>query len=646
MHSPQTDLPRWVFLPQREGEINSDPFSDEFFAGKSLAASLVRESIQNSLDARFGPDPVRVRFTFGTASERLSPAQADRWLAGLWPHLKGRNAGLKDAPDETEPLGSLLVEDFGTRGLRGDPHRTRDDAAGEGPNDFFYFWRNLGRSGKKESDRGRWGLGKSVFPASGRLHTIFGLTRRANDGRTLLYGQSVLGTHSTDQGHWTSFGFFGHVRDAGLADELALPVEDPEILADFARDFGLSRRDESGFSVVILHPPAELRAEEVFQHSILHFFYPILAGDLVVEVVNEGFTTTISQATIREHARALRFDGRARHKGESLAALMDMAAAVQTFPVTDLIPVARARLTDKPRWKESPLPEASLDGLQQRFEAGGLVGFRVPVRIRRVGSEIEPTYFDAFLQRDDNLKRGEFHFIRQGITITDVTNPPRHKVRAMLVANDRTICQFLGDAENPAHTQWEERNKHFQNRYDNGVLLLRFVITSLGELTEYLLQAREGMDADLLSHLFYVEAEETAADPVPVARVGSRDERGEKPFSPFAVQVHTSHEPFLLERLEGGFVVRANTAVGRPPGSLRIEVAYEVRRGDPFNKYSPLDFDLSANSLRVTVEGAKLREHGPNWLEIAVFADTFTVRVQGFDPRRDVRVRAFEPVES
>ena len=86
--------------------------------------------------------------------------------------------------------------------------------------------------------------------------------------------------------------------------------------------------------------------------------------------------------------------------------------------------------------------------------------------------------------------------------------------------------------------------------------------------------------------------------------------------------------------------------MGRPPDSLRIEVAYEVRRGDPFNKYSPLDFDLSANSLRVSVEGARVREQGPNWLEIAVFADTFTVRVQGFDPRRDVRVRAFEPVES
>lgn len=75
MLASEADSPRWVFLPQREGEINSDPFSDEFFAGKSLAASLVRESVQNSLDAQHGTDPVRVRFTFppADATGRLPP---------------------------------------------------------------------------------------------------------------------------------------------------------------------------------------------------------------------------------------------------------------------------------------------------------------------------------------------------------------------------------------------------------------------------------------------------------------------------------------------------------------------------------------------------------------------------------------------
>ena len=648
----------WVFLPQREGEINSDPFSDEFFAREELAAALVRESIQNSLDAARldSAEPVRVRFSLGTSDERrLAPERAARWLHGLWPHLLGRNAGLPDPPAETEPLAYLLVEDFGTRGLGGDPLQMREGSPGSAPNDFFYFWRNLGRSGKHDADRGRWGLGKSVFPASGRLHTIFGLTCRAADGRALLYGQSVLGTHATDEGDWTSFGFFGQVRGAGGPDALALPVEEPAVIEEFRRDFGLARGEgEPGFSVVVLHPPAELLAADVRRHAIQHFFYPILAGDLVVEVVDaDGSLARLTGETLREEARNLRFDGRARRSGENLVALMDMAAAVQAFPPAGLVLVPKAGDTDKPRWKDGLLPEPIPAGLQERFETGALVGFRVPVRVRPAGApESSPTFFDVFLQRDETLKSTDFHFIRQGITITDVVKvPPRHRVRALLVAEDRPICRFLGDAENPAHTEWEERNRHFQGQYEEGVSLLRLVRHSPGQLTDYLLQAREGMDPNLLAHLFYLEGEQDPAAPLGILPTtpdtGPRHERGERPFSPFAVpEVQANHEPFVLERQEGGFVVRANVAVGRPPEALCVEVAYEVRRGDPFARYSPLDFDLSAAPLRVTAEGARINRAEANRLDVVILTDDFRLRVQGFDPRRDVRVRAFAPFGS
>ncbi len=81
-------------------------------------------------------------------------------------------------PREAEAMPYLVIEDFGTRGLTGDPHVDPElEPASDIKNDFFYFWRNVGRSNKGEVDRGRWGLGKAVFTVASRIRTIFGITR-------------------------------------------------------------------------------------------------------------------------------------------------------------------------------------------------------------------------------------------------------------------------------------------------------------------------------------------------------------------------------------------------------------------------------------------------------------------------------------
>ena len=155
--------PSWHFREMSRGEINVDPVHDEFFKAQDLADALVRESIQNSLDARRGSSKVRVRFRFGT----LDKETAEKYLRGLEPHIQ---------LPQFAAMPFLAVEDSGTRGLTGDPGEDPElDESRGARNDFYYFWRNVGRSGKGELDRGRWGLGKAVFSVSSRIHTMFGL---------------------------------------------------------------------------------------------------------------------------------------------------------------------------------------------------------------------------------------------------------------------------------------------------------------------------------------------------------------------------------------------------------------------------------------------------------------------------------------
>lgn len=60
--------PIWRFRRMRRDEPDIDPVQEEFFATEELEdlnGALVREAVQNSLDARDGDTPVEVMFSFG-----------------------------------------------------------------------------------------------------------------------------------------------------------------------------------------------------------------------------------------------------------------------------------------------------------------------------------------------------------------------------------------------------------------------------------------------------------------------------------------------------------------------------------------------------------------------------------------------------
>ncbi|MCS7070133.1 MAG: hypothetical protein NZM00_01395, partial [Anaerolinea sp.] len=215
--------PRWDFHPYQRWHVRQDPVQTEFFTSDNVQA-LVRETIQNSLDARLSPaQPVRVRFGFVT----VGPRDYLPYLYGLIPHLEAtlRERGL---PDFSQPLKFLIVEDFNTRGLTGDPSVDTDEQAED--NDFYYFWRNVGRTEKREDVRGRWGLGKAVFHKVSRINTFFGVTLPHGAQRMALLGLSVLRSHDIIDGidsliapyGFMPYGYYGRFDD----DHFALPITD------------------------------------------------------------------------------------------------------------------------------------------------------------------------------------------------------------------------------------------------------------------------------------------------------------------------------------------------------------------------------------------------------------------------------------
>ena len=211
----------WHFQPKGRGYKIRNPIQGEFFATEAIegpAQALVRESIQNSLDARLSDEPVTIRITLAANGDALSPVQVTDYFRDAWPHYQAAGNGLINAPSPRERCPFLVIEDFGTRGLTGDPAQADPDPDPAIKNPFCLFFRAEGLSAKSGTELGRWGVGKFVFPRSSRASTHFGLTVRHDDGRRLLLGASTLKAHriAGDDQMYSPDGLYGRPPHEGF----------------------------------------------------------------------------------------------------------------------------------------------------------------------------------------------------------------------------------------------------------------------------------------------------------------------------------------------------------------------------------------------------------------------------------------------
>jgi hypothetical protein len=303
--------PQWRFREMQPGEINVDPIEGEFFTTEAIGSitdALVREAVQNSLDAARGQEPVTVRFSFYSRPNPTFDTRIirKRYIDGLALHLKSKHAGLQDIPSAAEPMNYLLVEDYGTRGLQGDISQYDDLDDDFKKNDFYYFWRNIGRTRKEATDLGRWGLGKTVFQAASRINSFFGITVRNDDSQMLLMGQSVLKIHKTDSMRYSPYGYFGQFNE-----ELALPVEDQAFIKLFSDHFFVDRIEKPGLSILVPFLDREIQSatftQKFVSSAVKHYFFPILAGKLIVEVKHENKTYKLNATSLDKLLKKSRF---------------------------------------------------------------------------------------------------------------------------------------------------------------------------------------------------------------------------------------------------------------------------------------------------------------------------------------------------
>ena len=269
---------KWYFGVETGRDDGPNDAMAQNFRDEAPWASLIRESIQNSLDAVYdGSQPVRVEFLF----KELSRASFPNFFE-LEDHIQGcldyypqnQNAQKKFTPmlkffeegreNEEKKLGYIKVSDFNTRGMN-----YVEDAT-DSP--FYAFVQAAGVTVKSDSaSGGSYGFGKAAYFNISPISTILVSTRTVGN-KQFFEGVSALCTHKCNNVKYTSVGFYSNNEREPISknDEIPVPF----------------RRTEPGTDVLIMgiEQAGETDFTEMIEAVIRNFWLAIQSNKLEVKI--------------------------------------------------------------------------------------------------------------------------------------------------------------------------------------------------------------------------------------------------------------------------------------------------------------------------------------------------------------------------
>ena len=601
-----------------------------------LNDALVREVIQNSLDAKAGDEPVKVCFSIQNLSEIGDHAveMLRDNIAPLKPHFE---ACYIHVPKESS-IRVLTIEDFNTNGLTGSVDQKNPDE------NFTNFWRVVGKSKKEGQQGGRWGLGKLVFSSSSQIRTFFGVTRRDGDAKPYTMGQVLLEHHKVEGTPYRPHGFWHDGRSE--PDNIQMPTTDEGDLAFLETISNTRRRKRNGLSIIIPFIHNSIDELEIVRSVMRNYYFPIISGHLVVDVGYKGKVLSINSSSFESIFAKTNMDS----KHIPVSFLYDVSRSIE-----DTHEVIESKVMDSSEFSKASLEVDQIEQLKTQFNEGSMLHVIVPVILTRMNGEFKYGRFHVFLQSVKSEPQFSF-FARGPILLTAEKSKISGQVRAGIIAeyND-PVSEFLGDAETPSHTKLNYRATRLLERWERPSPIINAIRNSLKALFDIVAEQEDTEDSDALSYFFSIkelqkrrkgkkrkksttegEGEEGSPDPPP-------------PPTPVGFVIAKNPDGFTL-------VSTTDAETWEFPREVRITMAYDMVGGNPLNYYSPYDFDLyDPASTTVESNGGEINENHPvqkqnakekeskyesNEMVFTVHEHNFRLSVKLLDLNRDLFVQA------
>ena len=618
----------WRFTKHEPSQPIRDPIEGEFFQQEDddrTARHLVRESIQNSLDAKIDGEQVKVRFTFG----KLSDIPSFRLYAGLKRHLEAPRNGLNNPPGPEDGVRFLTIEDFGTFGLTGNTAQVADTETVE-ENRFYYFWRNVARTGKGKGTLGTWGLGKTVFPASSQINTFIGLTNRFGETDSHLMGMTVIKSHQLGGTQYDPYGYY-----ARWTERTPFPITDEAAIREFQNNFHIERRKgQSGLSIVIPHIVEEFTVEMLRREVTEHYFWPILKGDLVVEI-QEDVSTDPEHYIDRQHLISEIELARNTNIDRELSDTIELGlwASSDPAPHARVFQPSSGPAAD---WESATWSAKGLESLIERVEGNEPFAVRIGVRFENLSGGNQVHFANLYVKPVSyNVQRNSY-FCRQGINVSNACRANPFHFVCLIVVEKGELANLLSTSENPSHTSFGMTDA-LRDDYPRGTLQTIQFLRRAPQAVARLISERDlETDGGLFADVFWKPAKDRIVKPEPKPDNGDDTDPPPPPPPP-----PPRIPAYDLRQSTDGFGVSDNPNYEDSLEYVDIRVGYASTSGNAIKNHSPWDFDFanpSRSSISISVAGCKWKVIESNHIRLFEIQREFEINVKGFDNRRDLAV--------
>lgn len=592
----------WKFREIQVGELEKNPQESEFFKSDNPSDSLVREFVQNSLDAILNEnEKIKINFTFGYKQKN----EFYKFIDGLVPHLESSGYMTPQIKHITK-IPFLTIEDFNTTGLDGptEPQEINSN--------FYNFWWREGISKKEGKKAGRWGLGKITYHNTSKIRTIWGLTSRCDDNKQLLLGKCSLKVHKIENIRYPYYGYY--------AETNYLPISNEAKLIEFKKMFSLTRKNENGFSLVLPFYNDEISYNLILKAIIINYSFAILYNMLEVNFKDIDKNLHLNSENLVEVAiNKINWQDTAWEKIDVKAFLIFISEALSNKQYYDINHTINTKEIDNESFGNNYVI------IKDKFENGDILCFKIPVQIKKIGFQPVNSYFRIIIKKDIDINKPQELYVRSGITISGIKTLGNRPIRSILIADDSPIESFLGDSETPAHTEWNERTEGFKEKYIDAVATLRAIKKTLNNIVELLDKPPQELQKDLLHDIFSIPFSETDD-------ISKVKDKTKKPV----VDVNKKNRDFIVRKIPGGFNISLVNAEQAFPRKAILKIAYDIRSGNPFKKYDKLDFDLYEDKIEIYFSNCTITKKENNVIEFNIINDKMNMELLGFDPNRDL----------
>tara|TARA_B110000858_G_C17801341_1_gene475474 strand:- start:1264 stop:3246 length:1983 start_codon:yes stop_codon:yes gene_type:complete len=647
----------WHFNQLGNGILQKMDYEDAFDSDiAEISSSLGREIIQNSLDA-VADKTKPVKLSFRWYSD-IPESSFDPYINQLIPKLK-RMELIDDLKIDLKKPSILVIEDSNTTGLTGklDPVGKEIDDS----NPYIGFFYKLGISNKKGSTSGgNKGIGgRAVSAMASNLNTMFAVTKRNDDDKTLLKGL-CLGVHFEENDiQYQGYGFFDCER---TSPHRSLPIEDKNYINNFCKFLEIDRENKYGLSLVLPFPDERCDYYTITQEILKNYYIIIYQNKIEIEIIDKDTETKkflINKDNILQNLKEFELMDEYHFLNDFMTSVLE-----DIDNVTIEIPSTAA--ADAKLNKDDFTVEELLN-LRKKWNSNELINVKAKLNIsplKENGKATDEDYkietFITLAVKKVNNDRDSMAYFQRGLMPLSLEgkNFPANAYGAMLAQDDAAVG-FIATLEEKNHLSINTRTPASKAAYRRPYDTARFIKNSLKQFVELMTITDQDDDIEFEKGFFSYDEEsnnnekqkkqiendilnESDDDQV-------KEEKDEEQESQEVEDLEDipqgKEKPVILTSLSSkkGFKIKANKKYLNIdtifPFRIEFLCAYALsRQKKSIRSHESLDFNLKDEKIQTKLIDAKVVDKYPNKIVFELLSPNFEINIFNFYSKFELEV--------